>query len=184
MGAGESLPKDQLHQLLETTNFNKHELQRWYSKFMKDYPDGQLDKEQFREMYEKVYNKCGNINQIAEHIFRTFDKNNDGHICFKELMSSLSVTSRGTVKEKLEWTFNIYDIDGSGSITMEEIMQIIKCMQDVSSTIEGDGIHNDEIADIFKSMDINSDGHLTVDEFIDGVGKFPRFVSILNGKNS
>ena len=31
----------------------------------------------------------------AEHIFRMFDHNHDGEVSFKELMSTLSLTTRG-----------------------------------------------------------------------------------------
>ena len=180
MGAGESLPQQQLDELIDSTNFKKQELKRWYAKFKKDYPDGQLNIIQFKEMYNTIYNSS-NVDQLAEHIFRTFDVNCDGHISFQELMSSLSITTRGSVREKLEWAFNIYDIDGSGSITIDEINSIVRCMQKVTNSREGGKINIDDVAHMFETMDINSDGQLTVDEFIEGVQKHPRFVKMLNG---
>lgn len=186
MGAGESIPQNELDHLIESTNFKKQELRRWYAKFIKDYPNGELNKPQFMEMYTKIF-KAGNSTVLAEHIFRTFDKNNDGNISFKELMSSLSVTSRGTVEEKLEWAFNIYDIDGSGSITMEEIIHIVNCMREIANanTVTEDEdkkISNEEVEAMFKTMDLNSDGHLTLKEFIDGVEQYPNFINMLNGQ--
>ena len=183
MGAGESIPQGELDNLVEATNFNKNELRRWYAKFIKDYPEGRLNKEQFLHMYNSI-SKGGNTDEVlAAHIFRTFDRDNDGHISFKELMSSLSVTSRGTVREKLQWAFNIYDIDGSGTITMEEINDIVKSLKQVgnANVAEGNKISNEELEGMFTTMDVNSDGSLTVEEFIEGVQQYPRFISMLNG---
>lgn len=37
----------------------------------------------------------------------------------------LSTISRGSPTEKLQWTFNLYDINGDGCITREEMQEII-----------------------------------------------------------
>lgn len=40
-------------------------------------------------------------------------------------MLGLSTISRGSPTEKLQWTFNLYDINGDGCITREEMQEII-----------------------------------------------------------
>merc|ERR1740124_1949416 len=57
--------------------------------------------------------------EIGSHIFRSFDTNKDELISFEELMCNFSVTGRGSTKEKLEWTFNMYDVDNDGTVTVE-----------------------------------------------------------------
>ena len=70
---------EQLTQLSECTHFDKKELNRWYKGFIKDCPDGQLDKKQFIELYSSFYEK-GNPAKFAAHVFRTFDVNDDHKI--------------------------------------------------------------------------------------------------------
>lgn len=42
----------------------------------------------------------------------------------QEFVQGLSTLSRGTMEEKLRWTFSLYDINGDGYITREEMTDI------------------------------------------------------------
>jgi Kv channel-interacting protein len=43
----------------------------------------------------------------------------------------LSLLLRGTLAEKLEWTFNLYDINGDGVITCDEMFSIVSAVYDI-----------------------------------------------------
>ena len=73
--------------------------------------------------------------------FRTFDRDKNNFIDFKEFLLAIDVTSGGSPKEKLQWAFRwrpvhqlagspsslcrMYDVDGNGVIDLQEMVKIV-----------------------------------------------------------
>ncbi len=91
----------------------------------RDCPSGQLSKKKFIEVYSGFF-PDGNAEEFCTHVFRTFDKDNSGKIDFKEFLLAINITSGGRPKEKLEWAYQMYDIDGNGTIERSEMIEIIR----------------------------------------------------------
>ena len=91
----------------------------------------------------------------------------------------MSVTTRGTIEEKLEWAFNIYDIDGNGFISQSEMVHIVKSVQRMVGAIEDKRLSKDNVLKEFDKMDKNKDGKLSMDEFISGAREDETFVHML-----
>jgi Ca2+-binding EF-hand superfamily protein len=49
----------------------------------------------------------------------------------QEFVLGLSLLLRGTLLEKLEWTFNLYDVNGDGVITNDEMYSIVSAVYDI-----------------------------------------------------
>jgi len=58
-------------------------------------------------------------------VFRTFDSDNSGKIDFKEFLLAINITSAGKPEQKLEWAFQMYDVNGDGTIEPKEMTEII-----------------------------------------------------------
>lgn len=172
------IPLSELKDLLVRTHFTEHELKEWYSGFKRDCPDGRLTLEQFTKIYSEFYG-THEAKKFAEHLFRTFDVNHDGRIDFREFICSLSITTRGSFEEKLRWAFEVYDIDGNGVISLNEVLSIVRSINKMMGYINDKNASTERIQDIFKNFDKNHDQMLSLDEFVEGAKRDQTFVKML-----
>ena len=98
------LPKEDLEYLRANTNYSVDTIIEWYKGFMEDCPDGKLTPESFMHIYGNSF-LTGNAKEFCDHVFRTFDKDKNGFIDFKEFLLAIHVTSSGTPQDKLNWAF-------------------------------------------------------------------------------
>lgn len=181
-GGKQKLEPEEIQELRLTTEFSEEELQKWYKGFHDKCHKGKMSKQKFVEMYGKHF-QTGDPTIFAGHVFRTFDKNMDGTIDFAEFIQGLSTISRGTREQKLRWAFEMYDSDGSGSVSRREMLEIVRSIFRLS----GDSVNLPRDEDtpekftgkLFLRLDRDNDGTVTLDEFIRGAKCYPSFMKLL-----
>ncbi|KAJ8389109.1 hypothetical protein AAFF_G00123150 [Aldrovandia affinis] len=68
----------------------------------------------------------------------------DGTLDFKEYIVALHLTSSGKTVQKLEWAFALYDVDGNGTISKNEIQEIVKSIFNMISSEDQKILPDDE----------------------------------------
>jgi len=184
MGKAQSkLSAADLADLQKATKFDKKELQQWYKGFLKDCPTGTLSPDEFQKIYRQFF-PFGDPTTFAKFVFNVFDADKSGHIDFKEFIIALSITSRGKMEDKLDWAFQLYDIDGNGEITYQEMLQIVEAIYKMVGKMvqlpQDEDTPEKRVKKIFQTMNKDESGTLNKAEFKEGSRRDETIVSALS----
>lgn len=129
----------------------------------------------------------------AHYVFKAFDVNCNGAISFRDHIVTLSTLLRGSVYERLKWTFKLYDLNGDGCISRGELAEVVTAVHELMGKriAEDDkktrdqviieiGKHSlavmliwrvfspsSQVDRVFKKLDLNQDGVITIEEFLE-----------------
>lgn len=79
-------------------------------------------------------------------------------IDLKEFVLNLSILSRGTLDEKLEWTFQLYDVNGDGFISKDEMTEVMTSVYELMGKVpEGCKEENQIKAKVENMFKVNYD---------------------------
>jgi len=180
--ASSKLTKDDLRQLKSQTYFESKELQQWYKGFLKDCPSGELTRDGLRDVYKKFF-PYGDPSTYSDLIFKVFDTDNSGTVDFKEFITALSISCRGSTDEKLEWAFRLYDQNGDGKISNQEMLQIVEALYKMVGTMmklpDDESTPEKRVNKLFSILDTDHDGQITFEEFKEGSKKEDPIMSAL-----
>lgn len=180
-------------------------------------PSGVVKEDKFKLIYAQFFPRGADTSGYARFVFNSFDIQRKQEITFTDFVIGLSVLTRGTIDEQLRWIFTLYDLNGDGIITREELNKIINSVHDLmgkfalnsgqTAALESNrsggstnqqatnnqviqaqqqaGLNpiltNEEQAEnLFRKFDLNNDGIITLDEFLEACHKVSsRFQAIL-----
>ncbi|XP_077461258.1 A-type potassium channel modulatory protein KCNIP2-like [Stigmatopora argus] len=159
-----------LERLVGRTSFSKKELQILYRGFKNECPSGAVNEEMFKNIYSQFFPQ-GDSSMYAHFLFEAFDAHHNGSVSFEDFVLSLSIILRGSITDKLNWAFNLYDLNKDGCITREEMTDIMHSIYDMMGKYTypcmRDSDPKDHVEIFFQKMDKNNDGVVTVEEFLE-----------------
>ncbi|EZA62512.1 Kv channel-interacting protein [Ooceraea biroi] len=183
---------EELATLAATTRFSRKEIQLIYRGFKQECPTGLVDEDAFKQIFSQFFPQ-GDASQYAHYVFNTMKRKPSGKISFEkpadrnssvrksaisnEFLSILSKVSRGSVQEKLQWVFGLYDLDGDGLISKEEMLDVVGSIYEMlgrytqPQILEPHVAAREHVDRIFHLMDANKDGVVTIDELVQWCSK-------------
>jgi len=152
-----------LDQMSVETKFSKTEVKFLYRAFKSECPNGIIDEDTFKDVYEKIF-PMGDSSKYAQIVFKAIDSEKTGGITFGDFMHFLSVISKGTEREKILWSFHFYDLNKDGMITKDEMFKVSESIYELMGSDISK--HREYVDRIFQNMDTNKDGIISVQEFV------------------
>jgi calcium-dependent protein kinase len=116
--------------------------------------DGVVSKDELIQCLESVHSHEIAVMK-AKEIFEEIDFNNDGTINFSEFLTVNLKKEKICNEDLLRKAFKLFDLDGNGYITIEELQE----------TIPLDLQNNSQWVDIVKEVDQDGDCQISFEEF-------------------
>ena len=118
--------------------------------------DGRMNRQCFRDMYYSLTPKDINyIDNLSKDAFGAIDVEDPDRdqISFNEFLMTFVLTSRCDVRKKLEYVFDMYDVNNENVLEAPEVNEIILGILQLHHPFEAHNV--DEIAkDCFKKLKI------------------------------
>ncbi|KAL3869829.1 hypothetical protein ACJMK2_042462 [Sinanodonta woodiana] len=172
-----------IHKLRQKVpNMGVDEILEWYREY-KTLSRGKnlLTEVEFVELYQYLF--PGLSWKLAKHIFRAFDTDRDGTLNFEEFLVGLSMTDlsrdEDSCRRRTRWIFQVYDIDNNGSISWDEIGEIINVAYNLTSKDSNRPKVNEFTKQLFQDMDTNRDNKVSFDEFLSATKRNEEIIKLL-----
>ncbi|RAW38367.1 hypothetical protein PC110_g5374 [Phytophthora cactorum] len=177
-----------LNEIKQLTNLAQYEPEEVFEIFAGEADeDGLLSRDAFNESFRKVLSgqkskgerasdaeTQKNLQEVIDGLFDLFDRDNSGAVDFGELASGLSVLCGGTKDQKVEVAFSLFDFNGDGFISLDEMTRyltsVFRVLFQVSPDTQSLGVTPEELGEVtaqqaFAEADQDHDGQLTLKEF-------------------
>ena len=116
--------------------------------------DGVLSRDEIFEGYKQTLGEIEAKKEV-DRIMSEVDIDNSGTIDYNEFVMAATNRQKMLNKEKLEATFKVFDKDGSGTISADEIKALLCSKNENKKAVE----------DLIKEVDQNGDGEISLAEF-------------------
>merc|ERR1712190_653302 len=117
--------------------------------------------------------------EVQNAVFDLFDRDDNNIVDMMELICGISLLCAGTEDDKIHAVFNIFDENGDGFISMDEMFKFLTSVfkvvltPNVMNVMNSMGVNVESPEDLasvtslecFKTADLNHDGKLSVVEF-------------------
>lgn len=154
----------------------------------------QMSKETFLSVY-----KFPGI--MGERLFKVFDGDNSGYVDFEEFVTGLQKFFRGSVEDKADMIFEMYDLNDNGCVDKKELSTMLHSLipqlgwhkggcegeaAGVSNKLNASEQHRHFILETveiaFRECDLNNDNKLSHDQFRLWLARNPEVVNAMEAR--
>lgn len=143
---------------------------------MGDLLDRGVTEEQFCRMLLELFGCPLDALPVMYRLFEVFDTNGNGYVSIRELYHSLGRATRGSVEERTDFFFDVFDLDNSETLDRHEVFQML-CLLSTRSDDGGATIAQAE--QLMEMLDENTDDQVSREEFHHAVRRNPALLPFL-----
>jgi len=168
-----------INQFVKQTNFNRQEVDKMLQTFHRvgEFNHGKVNRAQFREFITNVFGVTNEF--MLARIYEFFDDDNNGNVELQEWMTGLSMAFKGTLDERIDYCYTVYDFTGKGNLNKEELFLLLKdCVIKRPTDEEPEEGIKDLVEICLGLLDIDRDGRISKNDFKTAVHNQPLLLEV------
>jgi len=156
--------------LQKLTQININKLDSLFSKVQSE-ESATIDREKFQDMLREIDFALVSEPEAVTSFYNALDVNEDGTVNKKELLIGFTILANGELDKKLEFCFEIYDLNGDGFIQRQELDKMLHMLAQKNHNFDNwtQQEQNEWILNFvnstFDEYDDNKDDKLSFEEF-------------------
>ncbi|XP_076682792.1 calaxin-like [Andrena cerasifolii] len=124
-----------------------------------------IDRSIFRDLLHNRF-KVITEDALVERIFCCWDRENEGILRLEPWVMGLDLYLRGSLRERIEFCFKVYDLNNDGFITKDEIFALFKnCLMKQPGEEDPDEAVRDLSELALKKLDVDRDGKISFQDY-------------------
>jgi len=101
---------------------------------------------------------------LARRLFDYLDVDKSGYLTIREFINGLEIVVNGNDQQKMEFLFNVFDIDNDGRLDYSELRMLLKCCLEDSPSLDIEEAVDDLTTALFRNTDSDCSGDITLAE--------------------
>ncbi|KAI5148930.1 neuronal calcium sensor 1 [Enteropsectra breve] len=164
MGNTDSRIKSSDSEVKKFSHFAAEDVMEWLSYYQSICPDGYLSRADLEMIFIQLF-PFGKPQKFSEALFRTINIGNTGLADFNELLIAFSILAKGSSFEKQRWIFRLYDGDGDGVVSREDMEKAMQGLVELTGIpIDNEKTLDESISEMLDGLE-NRSGFLTFNDF-------------------
>ena len=159
-----------LRNMIKQIHFESKNIDELHDNFLNECDDQKTGGIKYESFCKAI--KENAQNPICQALFKLFQPNTNQQIDFREFLISVIHIITTNQSLKIKYAFNIFDVDGNGSIDRSELLQILKSTHMATNNEQVES----KATAIFRQIDVDGNGLLSLDEFQAVTKKFPNLI--------
>ncbi|KAK4328979.1 hypothetical protein Pmani_000647 [Petrolisthes manimaculis] len=136
-----------------------------------------MDGNRFRDIMHGIFGMTDEV--VMEAMYRVFDMDQDGTIGPEEFVLSMSVFLRGTLDEKIDYCFSVYDHNTDANVSREEMFHHLKSsVVNLPPGEEMDEVVKDLVDLVCRKLDTDHDGKVSFSDYATAVHAEPLLLQV------
>jgi Ca2+-binding EF-hand superfamily protein len=162
-----TLTEQNVKSLVNIWGLQENEVKAAFEQFKSNHPTGQMNRKDFGVLMQRALPKKAAV-KMSDHLFRIYDKDNNGKIDFLELMAVYQIMAKGSPEQVLNQIFLAFDTNRDGYINHKEMKTLVKDMMMLIQEEDNPQQATEDIiaSNAFREMDKNANGKISAEEFV------------------